>query len=123
MIDAFASFDVASVAYGSKLQESELKNLVERLRGFLEERGFAAGEVFGSSVDIWAFSIDCNDFEISIGIGPKHCSSNVRWIAQIHLSDPGWFPAIRVKRIAELKRVELEVRDVLFTDLGARNIE
>ena len=100
-----------------------MKELVRKLQGSLQRRGFVVGDLFGSSTDLWAFSIDFKDFELSVGIGPKHGSANDRWLAQTHMEDPGWLSSTRAKRKAELTRVALAVRDALVADLGARLIE
>jgi hypothetical protein len=126
MIDAFASFTLSSVRHGEGFGESDLKNLARQLQIALGRQGFVvgdAGDLFGASTDLWAFSVTLEGFEISVGISPDYRSPEDRWSAQVHLQDPGWFKQTRAKRMAELKRIEWAVHDALRSDLGGRDIE
>ena len=124
VVDVFADFTLPATRHGSGFRESDLKELARQLRGSLEKRSFAVGELFGSSIDLWAFSIDFEDFDIDVGVSPEQLSGkDDRWSAQLHLQDRGWFDETRAKRLAALQRIEWAVHDALITDFGARDLE
>jgi hypothetical protein len=123
MIDHFALFTLSSIHHGPGFQGSDLKALANRLQKSFEARGFDVGEVFGSSTDLWMFSIDCDGFEISVGISPDYGTSDDRWCTQNQLVDPGWFTKARTERLTKLTQIDWATHDALIRDIGARDIE
>ena len=124
MLDHFAYFSLASIVHGSDFLESTLKGLVNRFRGSLKARGLKCDDdIFGSSTDLWAFSVDVDGVAISVGLSPERGADNSRWCAQIQSDDLGWFQGTRAKRMEQVKRVEWAVHEALKADLHAKDIK
>lgn len=123
MVDSAVYFDLPSDTRGSKATEGELKNLSVAFRESMRRRGLSVSEVFGSSTDLWGFSVDFGKHEILFSVSPNQLSKPQRWFADVLLDDPGWFKATRESRFEQMKLVERAVHSVLTTDLRARNVE
>ena len=122
MVDSTVYFDLPSDFRASKVSEAELKGLATMLRELIRKRDFPVGDLFGSSTDVWGFSLDFEKYEIQVGVASNRLSKPQRWFADVVLDDPGWFKSTREGRLKQMKIVERIVHDALKTDLRARNV-
>ncbi|MDZ4867851.1 MAG: hypothetical protein SGI91_11055 [Alphaproteobacteria bacterium] len=122
MVDSTVYFDLPSDHRGQKISEADLKSVAAKLRDAMRKRGFAVGELIGSSTDLWGFSIDFGRHEILFGVSPNQLSKPQRWFADVLLDDVGWFNSTRDSRLAQMKSVERGIHDALTTEIAARNV-
>lgn len=106
-----------------RITEHGLKDDVLRLRAAVAGQSFNVGDLFGSEADFWGFSVEMPSGQILVGTYPPHVNEDGRWDTQVMLEDPGLFRTARLRRFAELKRVEWAVHKALLSDqLGAQDV-
>jgi hypothetical protein len=120
-IDHFCSVKIPSQRRTALFEEADLKLLAGRLKTALARRSFASGEIFGSSTDLQAFTVEGGD--VDVGISPAREASDDCWSVQVHLQDAGWFKSTREKRMAHLNKIEWAIHDALKADLGGNIVE
>ncbi len=123
MLSVSALFKLPDVRRGPDFKADDLKALAARLRNSLANRGFDVGDLFGSDIDIWGFSVDFGSFDILVDISRLDGSTNDHWTSQMLVQDPGWRRSTRDARLKDLKKVEWAVHDALENDFRAQNIE
>jgi hypothetical protein len=122
MVDSTVYFDLRSGTREQRVSEADLKGVAVMLRDAMRKRGFSVGDLFGSSTDVWGFSIDYEHYDISVGVSPNRLSKPQRWFVDVLLDDPGWFRSTRATRLSNMKLVEHAVHSALTTDLGAQHV-
>ena len=106
-----------------RITEAQLKEVALRLRAAVAQQSFITGDMFGSAVDSWGFSIETPEGDILVDVSPPQVMMDGNWHTQVMQQDPGLFRKARLKRFAELKRVEWAVHKALLSDaLGARDL-
>ncbi|MBP6014138.1 MAG: hypothetical protein KBA31_18060 [Alphaproteobacteria bacterium] len=118
-----AFFDLPQAARGPKLTEADLKNVATILRDAMRSQGFDAGDLLGSSTNLWGFSIEFSRHDVLVSVSPDRHVLPERCYAEVVLYHPGWLSATRAQRLVDMKRVERALHEALTGDLSAANVE
>jgi hypothetical protein len=119
-VNHFVDFSL-DVLHREDFSERELKDLTRRFQQSMERKGFEVGDLFGSSTDLWGFSVESDDCDILLGLSPDSKGED-RWDVMFQLGDPGWFKNTREIRIGFLNRVEWGFHEALVSEFKARNL-
>lgn len=123
MLNVCVTYSLPGVSRGPNFKSADLKALASRLRSALAEVGFEVGDMFGSDIDLWGFTVAFGSFEVLVDVGRLDGSTDDNWSSELMIRDPGWFRSTREARLNELKTLEWAVHNALNDDLQAREIE
>jgi hypothetical protein len=105
-----------------KVSEEELKNTALRLRTAVAMQSLKVGDLFGSSSDLWGFSVETEPSEILVDVSAYDVATENRWDTSIMLVDRGWFKGTRHNRLQAMKDVEWAVHKALCETMGGRDL-